>query len=333
MIVPTQANAFPSELSDWFASHIGEEIVKVENAAGMAGQNRVWKVTTPSRLELVIRCGSPERHLFSLSGIEIRRHLLDAKIAVPLSLVVSENGEIPGFGICEIMTVVDGEDLEIAWPSLSKTQFLDLAINAADAVKASIDQMTHHRELPINGFGFCRWGAFQPVSSWWAWCENWLNWVANLGARNGTVTNEQVDRLRAGLTASRHLIEQVTLEQAKTFVWDVAERNVMVQSGRWSGLVDQDVVMVGDPMIAPALARIALEQAGCSWVQEHERAWMSRWNASADDEKRSSIYKALFAMQFAAKAGQELPDGRKKPAAREGLVDNAISEMERIVRG
>jgi Phosphotransferase enzyme family len=323
----------PPGLENWVFHKLGSEVTGVSKPSALAGQNQVWRIKTANGRSFILRCGSPERSRFSTSGIAIRRHLEDAGVVVPKSIRVSGDGEVHGFGVCEIMSIVDGDDLEIVWPTLSDDQAMQLAVNAGEAVMASVRHMTGHAEHPVSGFGFCRWGDTQPADTWWSWCAQWLKWVSRMGTKNGTIAPDQVVKVKLAMWDFRHLIDQISLENAKTFIWDVAERNVMVSAGAWSGLVDQDVVMVGDPMVAPALARVALERSGATWAQEYEQTWAAIWSVGTQEMKRASIYRALFALQMAAKGGRTLPDGRTEPFMPAGLVDKMIDEMQRTLHG
>lgn len=134
-------------------------------------------------------------------------------------------------------------------------------------------------------------------------------------------------------------MREIDLHPADAFVWDVAERNVLVLNGQWAGLVDQDTLLVGDRMMAPALARAALERLGCPWARRYETTWLNHWEAMAGEggtlpaRRRKAVYRVLFSAQIASKAGRVLPDGRIEPRTPSGLLDNLIRETSEQIHG
>lgn len=307
--------------------------MEARRPVALAGQNDVWLITAASGRRMVLRCGDASHLDRSLSGIEIRRQLKLAGLQVPSSIVHSGSFEVTGFGICELMTRLDGEDLGIVGPALSVTEALAISRQAADAVSLSSSWFDGQRPSKTSGFGYCLWGESAPADSWWGWCEQWASWVCRRGSTNQTLQAHHIDQVWSMLQSMRTPLEGT--DATSQFIWDVAERNVMISSGRWAGLVDQDTIMTGDRLVVPALARVALELSGCPWAPLYEAAWLGRWGIEAYDRparRRQALYRALFAMQMACKGGRPLPDGRFEAITPTLLLSRLMDEAQKEIK-
>lgn len=183
--VPSR-EACPKTLQRWVERNCGvpgDAVLSVSTPRAMAGQNRIWFMAMASGLELVLRCRNQEKAAEARCGMEIRKRLLSAGIAVPRSLAHSDGIDAgwAGFAFCELMSRVPGDDLELLWRQLSPTEASGIAIKAAEVVRASCRLFSPERALLSQGFGFCTLGNSGPFGSWGEFCADWIDWVGRRG--------------------------------------------------------------------------------------------------------------------------------------------------------
>lgn len=115
-------------------------------------------------------------------------------------------------------------------------------------------------------------------------------------------------------------IENLSLAPINAFVWDAAERNVMIQNGQFCGLVDQDELCMGDKWMAPGLALATLSILEVPWAHKYAMRWVANWHGGTDEISRMILYAILFTFSAAAKTGRILPDGRIAAGIPNGLI-------------
>lgn len=310
-------------LAAWVGETLGIPLadVAVERPRALAGLNDVWILSVDGAPRFVLRSTPVGARDSAVSGIRIRKALALAGISVPRSIATTST--IAGYSLCELMTHVPGDDLAIAWEGMSHPQAMALAATAARTVALSTALFPDAG--PREGWGRHAVGgtAMTFEGPWLVFLHEWLDWVAQRGEANETILPEQTQALARAFDANPGW----PAVARETFIWDVAERNVMVKDGRWSGLVDQDSLMTGDRFVAPALARVALTKIGCPWADDYADCWMDAWQASAVARANERLYAGLYAMQIACKVGRELPDGRKEPPVPAGFLDHFLSRL------
>ncbi|HZQ38035.1 MAG TPA: hypothetical protein VFD32_19055, partial [Dehalococcoidia bacterium] len=150
--------------------------------------------------------------------------------------------------------------------------------------------------------------------------------------------------LDAGLARSRRrmhragLVDPATVDRVQTvfdreaarfaaiapraFLHDTTTKNVIVQSGRLSGIVDVDTLCFGDGLFALALTRMALlaMNADPAYVD----AWAAELALDRAAEERLRLYTALFCVDLLAELGQRFnrpAPAPVDPAYRRRLLD------------
>lgn len=307
MIASQEDGAWTSAL-DWASKLTGLSWIHVENPKALAGQNKLKLIEGPNQERFALRL-SPIQASWSRSGAWIRSRMIAAGYRMPIEVghqELSEHGLI-----ASLQTRVPGEDLELVWARLSHEQAMGVARDVARLVGAS-------REIFSELSSSRGWGRFAPpdgsaergghlIHDGHRFCQEWLAWVAPKARDVGGINSSLIERVeRRAETLEAHW-EDV---QARAFVWDAAERNVMIEKGIFQGLVDQDELMMGDPWAAPALAWACLDQLGAPWAQDYAMEWAQVWGGHQGDVDRMRLMAALFALQSAAKSGRKLPDGR-----------------------
>ncbi len=97
--------------------------------------------------------------------------------------------------------------------------------------------------------------------------------------------------------------------RATPFLWDASERNVMVQHGKITGIVDVDELCFGDPLFVIALTSAALELEG------HDTIYTDHWATFMDlDQKakqRLAFYRLFYAVAFMRKHANQTTNNKK----------------------
>lgn len=309
------------ELAVWGSRALGKPLTffEVERPKLPGFKNDVWYFTAHDKRKYVLRSAPPGQETRARSGMKIRDSMSKSGVIVPRT--VANTDQIPDYSICELMTRVPGTDLETAWPQLSIEDAKGIAEMAAQTVDISI--LAFGQEDQVKGWGRHYFGDENAAldETWGEFCHEWLLWIEQRGTDNKTVTVEQTATLEKSMLLVKDELDKVN---RSIFVWDVAERNVMVDRGQYSGLVDQDSLMAGDRFVVPALARVSLAKIGCTWADEYADQWLQTWEATSKDRDLETIYAALFALQLATKVGETLPDGKKEPALPAGFVEKFL---------
>ena len=137
------------------------------------------------------------------------------------------------------------------------------------------------------------------------------------------------------LPSLRHLFSQAPKHidfdtPSETFIWDVLERNIMIDDGVLTGFVDQDGLMTGDIIQVPAAASVYLDMKGFSFTQSYVRAWMDRWDANEFQWERFRWYRASFGLFQESRSGQREASGRIKPAVCRKKLASWVDEALRF---
>jgi hypothetical protein len=189
----------------------------------------------------VVRLGAPE---VVTSAVGWHRRL--APLGVPLPALYDHGCEAPAFMLLERLP---GTDLGNVHDTLGPRRLEDVAAGVADA------QRRVATLAPFRGFGYAR-SADDPTlhASWAAVLEASLARSATRGdaAAVPSAAPARVSRLLADL---RPALARVA---PTPFLDDATTKNVIVDGGHLTGIVDVDVVCAGDPRLVVALTAVAL---------------------------------------------------------------------------
>ena len=85
----------------------------------------------------------------------------------------------------------------------------------------------------------------------------------------------------------------------RPFLWDASERNVLVNRGKITGIVDVDEVCFGDPLLVIALTSTCLELEGLD--TEYTNYWEIGLELDSSAQIRLNFYKLFYAVAFMRK--------------------------------
>lgn len=306
----------------WAEAASGLKWSKVELPKATAGQNKVLMLTSSHGSRAVLRV-TPAAAPWARSGVWIKERLLGAGFVVPKEMTSTRFDEFSVWA--SLLSVVPGEDLACCWQSITESQALVLACAVGHLVSTSFELF---EDCPPDG----SYGRFAPPKglksnqskNWLGFCQEWLDWAGRNAQSAGQI--DAGDLLMVQEVINKRACSLSTTP-IRAFVWDTGDRNVMVSGGRFSGLVDQDELMMGDPWCAPALALSQLSIRGVPWARSYALSWAKAWGGTEDDVSNMSLYAALWAIQIAAKAGKVLPDGRQEPAIPAGVIRRLCEKL------
>ena len=216
-------------------------------------------------------------------------------LGVPLPQLLAV-GDRPINGVFPFMLLerLPGRDLLYEYPGLSSGQKRDLARRIV-AIQRAV------AELPLgSGFDFAA-SPDDPAlhAAWIDVLRDGLRWSRDRIREVDAVSTEHVDRTEERVAAYGPLLATV---RPVCFLDDTTTKNVLIDEGRLSGIVDIDAVCFGDPLFTPALTWMALLSAG------YDTDYIGYWadELGLDDQRRAllALYTAVHCVTFLSELGQ-----------------------------
>jgi aminoglycoside phosphotransferase (APT) family kinase protein len=245
--------------------------------------SEVYDVVLPQRQVMVKINYDPK----ALEGIQKNIATL-AKLGLPVSKVLHADISRTQFPVAYVLLEkIPGKDLRYELETMSKAQMTTLAEQIV-TFQRRVMSLSQGR-----GFGWVPVGEVAPFASW-----------TDIVQRDLVRGREALERL-----GQRQLYQQIEMLtrtfndyfleiRPVCFLDDITTKNVIVEKGQLSGLVDFDVVCYGDPLFWLALTQTAvIADVGASgqlYIDELIRCW----NASPIEKHVIQFYTLLHAMGF-----------------------------------
>ena len=222
-------------VSEIFLNHLHFKPIRIERfTTGLS--LFVFDVWLENGQQRVIRIAPESRKSELESGIRWHREL--EKLNFPLPNLYC-SGQHNGYGFA-IYSRLPGSDLEDVYDQLSEAQLKDIAKGVADAQKT----VSHLDRTFFNDSG-----------SW----EEFLVRILDR-SRKGMLVNMIFDL--SYLNEGENLIQRnrsyFSSISPVPFLYDLSVRNVIIHSGRISGIIDIDEVSYGDPLLAIGRGKMLL---------------------------------------------------------------------------
>jgi aminoglycoside phosphotransferase (APT) family kinase protein len=221
-----------------------------------------------------------------------RGRLACGPLGVPLAAVreydVSDAAPLPYL----VLDRLPGDDLGEVYPGLTTAQRRQIALAVADL------QLAVGTLGVADGYGYSPTGR-PPRRSW---ADVVLDNLRRSGGRLRRA-DASVRELHAGVGRLAQAHESaLTAVPATPFLDDLTTKNVIVQAGRLTGIVDVDVVCFGDPLYTQALTKVALvaRDAPTDYVD----VWLERLAPDQASLKLFDLYCAVFCLDLLSEAGQ-----------------------------
>jgi Ser/Thr protein kinase RdoA (MazF antagonist) len=280
----------------------------------------VYDVVTEKGRNVVARISWPQNKHF-LVGAMYWYSFLKPK-GVPLPSIISHDTEAVHSAFPSmVLERLPGEDLGAVYPQLSRLQKKVLA-----------DEITRIQDitdsLPLGkGFGFVE--CYESDS----FHRTWTDFLYSLLERSrsriqavGMMDVRQVDRVAKKLDNYGSYFAQIT---PRCFLDDITTRNVIVDDGKLSGVVDVDFVCFGDKLLTTALTQMSLinMRADLDYIDY----WCEAANVTEQQREVLVFYSALFCVDFMGELGQQFNKDRPESINREsvrwlnGTLDKLLS--------
>ena len=87
--------------------------------------------------------------------------------------------------------------------------------------------------------------------------------------------------------------------EAKPFLWDASERNVIIQNGEIKGIVDVDEICFGDHLLVLGLTSVGLRSEG--YDDLYVQYWAQNLLLNTNEKKRLALYQMFYCLAFMSK--------------------------------
>jgi aminoglycoside phosphotransferase len=251
----------------------------------------VYEVTLSDGRRVVARLSTPDTRDLLEGGVYWHGRLAPLGVPLPALLHADTDAPLP-FVILERLP---GDDLHAIYAALGREEKHAIAAAVVGA------QQRTARLPEAGGFGHAQSYDDPALRR----RQTWLKLIEDMLARSrqrivaAGVTDPaavaRVERFLPRFTAHFSRVRPVA------FLDDTTTKNVLVHEGRFSGIVDVDEVCFGDPLLTPALTRMALlaRQRDTDYVDH----WLDLIGASAEARAVVEFYTAVFCADFLAEQG------------------------------
>lgn len=259
--------------------------------------NEVYRVGL-EEAEVIVRLSPHDRFLmgthdhipkFKALGIQVPDILAEdySKILIPFSY--------------QVLSKIEGEDLGQVIEKLSDRQLKDLAKEIAEIFNKV-------KMIPSSDkFGVIWGGGDDEISD--TWTERMKIWIEESKER-GLSTGVMDDEIAA---IAENLYERFQAYFASikptTYYGDICSKNVMINNGVFSGLVDLDGLTQGDPL--EAIARIKLSWYGTRYGDIYSTAIMDELGLDQEQRSLVTVYALLNQISWACENGIQFNQNTK----------------------
>jgi hypothetical protein len=245
-----------------------------------------------STSEYVIRMTDLAHKQNFLSGIYWQEKLIP--LGIPLAKFIKSdlNGDYSQFPAL-LMVRLQGNDLCNIYSNLTN---LDKQNLAKDMVK--IQALTN---LLPDGLGYGIASSYEQIpenNSWYDFLLNRLLLFKDIIKTNAIFDETKVNQV---ISIAKDMEDELRSIRARPFLWDASERNVIIDKGKITGIVDVDVddLCFGDPLLVIALTSVSLE------IEGHDTLYTDYWaevlQLDKNAQQRLNFYRLFYAIAFMRK--------------------------------
>jgi hypothetical protein len=219
------------------------------------------------------------------------------------------------------------QDIPFAYQFLSKIpgkDLLDVIQDLNDSqlklIASEISNVfTKVRTLPsINKFGYVYGGYEELNDTWMGRIKDIINEATERSRQTGILKDDLLTILQNIITDNEKYFNQVV---ATPYIDDICSKNVMINNGTFSGLVDLDCVAYGDPL--ETIGRIKASWLGTHYGEVYTEAVMEAQSLNAEQRKMVSVYALLNRISWATENGIQFNQNTKAVVDEEKLKRDA----------
>jgi aminoglycoside phosphotransferase (APT) family kinase protein len=250
-------------------------------------QHFVFDAVTATGLPVVVRMTDPRDAEDFEGGVYWLKLLRSLEIPVPEVLEAEISGALMPFPYM-VLSRLPGKDLWHVYQDLSREQKTEIAyavIRIQDRVKHSLK--------PGDGFGFAVREGATPFLRWLDVVFDDMRKNKDKLAGSDVFDVALADPLvEMVMTYSDYLMNV----PATPFLHDTTTKNVIIDRGRLSGIVDVDTICYGDPLWVVALTRSSLLCSGFS--TDYADYWFNALQVGQAGKEAMTLYTAVHVFNF-----------------------------------
>lgn len=217
----------------------------------------------------------------------------------------------------QIQTRLPGVDIDKVITELSEKQLADIAAEIASIIKKL-------RQLPTNGkYGYADISETKLKSNWAEVISEMLVTIRSRASKTGLVDQKYITAFENAFEKYRIYFEGVP----STFYFDdMSSKNVIVDNGKFSGIVDLDGVGYGDPL--EAVGRIKASWYGTKHGTSYTNFVMKELGLDDSRKEIVTVYALLNRIYWLAEKGIQFNQNTPK------IVDMVkVSEDKKVIDG
>ncbi|MEP6903908.1 MAG: phosphotransferase [Actinomycetota bacterium] len=250
----------------------------------------VFDVKTESGKKFVVRIAQPENGYLLESAVYWSAALKPKGVPLPEIIASDSSAQLPYL----ILERLPGKDLWQVYAELTKSEKKTLAVEMTRL-------QTLAATLPkAKSFGYLE--TYCSDSGCRTWFEVLLKYLERSRSRikkTGFFDTEIVDSVEK---IAMHYESYFSRIEPIPFFDDITTKNVIVNKGKLSGIVDVDWMCFGDCIQTIALTQTALLTSDCE--TDYIEFWCDAMNLDAVQRKVLNLYSAMSCVDFISEIGQ-----------------------------
>ncbi len=281
----------------------------------------VYDVVLDNRQQVVARLARADTQALLAGGVAWSHVLRPRGVPLPRLLHADVTATQLPFAFM-LLEHLPGVDLGQTYPYLSRHQ--------KQAIAAAVVRIQRqvHRLPQGNGYGYATAPhAVLPHRSWATFVEQIVLDAQHGIAHVGVVDVRHVDRVHRQLPRFRSYLDAV---DPMAFLDDTTTKNVLIDRGAFTGIVDVDEVCYGDPLWTVALTQMALLKQGEDL--DYIAAWTALLNLTKEHHRVLSFYTAVFCLIFLSELGQVYNQSAATPVEAH-MVYHLTTILDDLVNG
>lgn len=277
--------------------------------------NYVYDVVTDDNQNLVVRLTRPDLSFFFQGATFWYSALKQKQVPLPDLYFFDTTGTAYGFPVM-IMERLPGKDLGEVYSELTFNQKRVIA-DQIITIQRSVATMPMGR-----GYGYARSNNDSSLKqSWLEVLEASLERSTTRIRAAGVVDATIVERVKTAMHSHTKYFASV---KPNCFLDDTTTKNVIINEGKLSGIVDVDMVAFGDSLFTLALTAVALLSGG--FDTDYTDFWEEQLNLNSEQKRALALYTALFGVDFLSEEGHAF--NKEKP---ETVNRARVQRLENIV--
>jgi Ser/Thr protein kinase RdoA (MazF antagonist) len=270
----------------------------------------VYYVETKDK-KYVLRITGKENEEFYRGSIKWLPKLAVLGIPVPEIIKHGQYSEV----FFNLMKFIEGRDLGEVYYTLTDPQKHCIAKDLT-AIQAKASKLP-----PAGLFGY------NSFSTWRSFLESLIN-RSLLRIRQNKIFDENVcDKVASVMSGLNDYFSDI---KPVPFLDDITTKNVLVNNGKLSGIVDVDEICYGDSLLVVGLTNMALlsMRADTKYVDY----WLDEIDVNDSQRKAVKFYTLLYCVDFMGEQGMRFGNDKNIPANQE-VIDLLNATYSKLISG